>query len=114
MNMLFKKLWRWITGKPRYICGVDMAYGKDWSRGVIWDSDTNTFRVPEKWITNVRDAIVNTSGGADCCDENSSICCACGKKLARIWDTVCDKCGDTSCYEHSTVVSGKWRCEKCK
>ena len=66
------------------------------------------------WITNVRDAVVNDDGSAHIVGSNGAKCVTCGKEMLRIWDTVCAKCGDTSCYDHSTIVGNQWRCEKCK
>ena len=57
------------------------------------------------WITNYRDVDkMNDSGGA--------ICIECRKLMHRVWNTVCYTCGDTSCYEHSIAVEGRWYCIK--
>lgn len=74
-------------------------------------------RVPRGYITNVRDAtILRAFGefGAPPTEAHvgNSICTTCGKLMPTCWDTVCAVCGDTSCYDHSGLVEGRWRCRR--
>lgn len=66
---------------------------------------------PDLWITNYNDRRFLPVGeiwmGA-----YGACCISCGKKMSRIWETVCYACGDTSCYDHSIAVEGHWYCLK--
>jgi len=40
-------------------------------------------------------------------------CITCGKVMGSIWETVCFKCHEFSCYKHSIEKDGYWYCLKC-
>ena len=42
-----------------------------------------------------------------------SVCVTCRKDMPICWDTVCFKCGDTSCYDCSYSDKKHWFCKKC-
>ena len=42
-----------------------------------------------------------------------SVCNTCGKDMLICWDTVCCKCGNTSCYKCSAGDEKYWFCFEC-
>ena len=69
----------------------------------------------ECWITNYRDASSISDERGNFFQEGNigSLCTTCKKQMLHGWDTVCYSCGDTSCYNHSIVVAGRWYCIGC-
>jgi len=68
--------------------------------------------LPEPFITDEMGRIVKLNPNSDC-HRGHSVCNTCGKDMPGVWETVCYKCGRTSCYKHSFVIQGYWYCEDC-